>query len=296
MTAQASLMHAILDPEASASPMCKFLQSLETDLPNNAAAAQHAKAAMECLMPIMQPPPVFAGPPTPPMDASPELPTGSSGWELSPTPYPVPQLALPGFAAPHAANAPAMAPSTPFAYQSVPLPAAPPNLPWAAFQQQPPAAPQQPAPQPILAPPPPQPLVKPLAAYPISAAGIDFGLQQHPMHLLNPAYRPLLPVQHQGNHQARRTEARRQRSHRGHSWGTPLTKQGAEQMVRTELAKVRQQETLLEARLLQMREATGQKQRQANGEEEEPPPCETTNHFKSFLKETYESGGYVRTF
>ena len=24
--------------------------------------------------------------------------------------------------------------------------------------------------------------------------------------------------------------------------------------------------------------------------------CETTNHFKSFLKETYESGGYVRTF
>ena len=67
-----------------------------------------------------------------------------------------------------------------------------------------------------------------------------------------------------------------------------------EQIKRTELAKVRQQEALLEAQLRYMREESKEKKLQAVGLTTavvEPP-----NSFKDFLKAEYEEGGYMRTF
>lgn len=74
-----------------------------------------------------------------------------------------------------------------------------------------------------------------------------------------------------------------------------MTRQGAEQVTRTELAKLRQQEALLEARLRQMREDVNvnDKNVPADGLEEGDT---RKNDFRNFLKREYESGGYVRTF
>lgn len=87
---------------------------------------------------------------------------------------------------------------------------------------------------------------------------------------------------------------RQRRQKRSSSGAAPTTRQGVEQIKRTELAKVRQQEALLEAQLRRMREDSKEKQLQAVGLTAavvEPP-----NSFKDFLKAEYEEGGYLRTF
>tara|TARA_B100000768_G_scaffold58486_1_gene56603 strand:+ start:235 stop:441 length:207 start_codon:yes stop_codon:yes gene_type:complete len=67
-----------------------------------------------------------------------------------------------------------------------------------------------------------------------------------------------------------------------------------EQIKRTELAKVRQQEALLEAQLRRMREDS--KEKQLNSVGLTAAVVEAPNSFKDFLKAEYEEGGYLRTF
>ena len=87
---------------------------------------------------------------------------------------------------------------------------------------------------------------------------------------------------------------RQRRQKRGSSGAAPTTRQGVEQIKRTELAKVRQQEALLEAQLRRMREESKEKKLQEVGLT--TAVVEPSNSFKDFLKAEYEEGGYMRTF
>ena len=87
---------------------------------------------------------------------------------------------------------------------------------------------------------------------------------------------------------------RQRRQKRSSSGAAPTTRQGVEQIKRTELAKVRQQEALLEAQLRRMREDS--KEKQLNSVGLTAAVVEAPNSFKDFLKAEYEEGGYLRTF
>ena len=87
---------------------------------------------------------------------------------------------------------------------------------------------------------------------------------------------------------------RQRRQKRSSSGAVPTTRQGVEQIKRTELAKVRQQEALLEAQLRRMREDS--KEKQLNSVGLTAAVIEAPNSFKDFLKAEYEEGGYLRTF
>ena len=145
----------------------------------------------------------------------------------------------------------------------------------------------------------------PAAMYPMGAG--PGNCMAHPMQL-SPVHQALLLQQQalaahgptlQGMQQPRQRRQpdsaerrRRQCRHRGS--GAPLSRQGAEQVARTELAKMRQQEALLESRLLQMKEARQKEQKQAasSGAEER----DSNSAFSQFLKNEYENGDYDRTF
>ena len=86
---------------------------------------------------------------------------------------------------------------------------------------------------------------------------------------------------------------RQRRQKRSSSGSAQSTRQSVMQIKRTELAKVRQQEALLEAQLRRMREDSQEKPSRAVGLT--PAEVEASNSFKEFLKAEYEEGGYTNT-
>lgn len=87
---------------------------------------------------------------------------------------------------------------------------------------------------------------------------------------------------------------RQRRQKRSSSGSTQSTRQSVKmQIKRTELAKVRQQEALLEAQLRRMREDSQEKPSHSVGLT--AAEVEASNSFKEFLKAEYEEGGYTNS-